>query len=60
VAYTRPPSVLTISMYAQLVALDLPEVLEAFCHRAVALSLDDRAETLPGDYYEVELPAGLL
>ena len=55
-AYTRPPSVLTISMYAQLVALDLPDVLEAFRHRAVALGLDDRAETLPGDYYEVELP----
>ncbi len=28
-AYTQPPSVLTISMYAQLVALVLPDVLEA-------------------------------
>ena len=55
-AYTQPLSVLTISMYAQLVVLDLPDVLEAFRHRAVALGLDDRAETLPGDYYEVELP----
>lgn len=38
------------------VALDLPAVLGAFRHRAVTLGLDDRVETLPGDYYEVELP----
>lgn len=40
----------------RVVALDLPAVLEAFRHRAVGLGLDDRAETLPGNYYEVELP----
>ena len=40
----------------RVVALDLTAVLEAFRHRAVTLGLDDRAETLPGDYYEVELP----
>lgn len=38
------------------VALDLPAVLEAFRHRAVALGLDNRAETLPGDFHKMEIP----
>ena len=39
-------------------ALDLPDVLPNFERRAEAMNLRDRVATLPGNFHEVEVPAG--
>ena len=41
---------------ARVTALDLPAVLPAFSDRARAQGLDNRVDTLAGDYHTVELP----
>jgi 2-polyprenyl-3-methyl-5-hydroxy-6-metoxy-1,4-benzoquinol methylase len=43
---------------ARVTALDLPNVLPNFLRRAEQMGLADRADTLPGDYHSVEVPAG--
>jgi 2-polyprenyl-3-methyl-5-hydroxy-6-metoxy-1,4-benzoquinol methylase len=43
---------------AHVYGLDLPAVLENFKARAAALSLTDRAHTIPADMHESEIPAG--
>lgn len=43
---------------ARVTALDLPEVLPNFLTLAGELGLDERVETIAGDYLETELPGG--
>jgi ubiquinone/menaquinone biosynthesis C-methylase UbiE len=42
---------------ANVCALDLPDVLPAFLHRAASLGLADRVQTIAGDYHSTKLPA---
>jgi precorrin-6B methylase 2 len=42
---------------AKVYALDLPDVLPAFLHRAASLGLADRVHTIVGDYHSTELCA---